>query len=82
MQFELEMNKEDFKALIEKIQACYELSITVFSQHEFDLENLIAVSRFEVTLEDYFARDVEAMAEGAYTDSIQEAYEDAGKGKC
>ncbi|WP_255258845.1 hypothetical protein [Bacillus cereus] len=81
MHFEIEMSEGEFKALIEKLQVCYELSITFFSQHESDLEDLIAESRFEVTVEDYFEPDVEAMAEDAYADWLEGAYEDAGEGK-
>ncbi len=81
MHFEVKMNRGEFQALIEKLQSSYELTVEFFSTYVGELEELVAEARFEMTVDDYFEPDVEAMAEDLYLDWLEGSYEDLGEGK-
>ncbi|QSX23921.1 hypothetical protein [Priestia megaterium] len=76
MHFEIEINPGEAKALTEKLQTCYELTVNFFSQYEPRLIDEIEEARFELT--DWQAElyghdpDVEAMNDEAYIDWLME----------
>ncbi|MCY8371954.1 hypothetical protein [Bacillus haynesii] len=68
MHYEIELNKGEFVALVEKLKKCYEYTIRFFSAHISGLSELIEDARFEFySLED---PDVEAMHEEASADHL------------
>ncbi|CDQ20866.1 hypothetical protein [Halobacillus karajensis] len=79
--YEINMEQGEFDDLMNKLQKSYELTVEFFSRHVDELENLIDEARFEMTADDFFEPDVEAMADEAYIDYLEGAYEDLGEGK-
>ncbi|MEW3992282.1 hypothetical protein [Bacillus altitudinis] len=73
MHYEINLSMDEATKVYSELIDCYELSIEYFSQHIPNLVDMVGDARFELHNDDLFDEpDVEAMAEDAYYDSLDE----------
>ncbi|AME08470.1 hypothetical protein CHR37_04895 [Bacillus velezensis] len=76
MHYEINLNEGEFKAMVKRLEICYENTIRFFSQHIEGLSSLVEDARFELFEQDLIDDpDVEAMNDEAYFDYLADLSE-------
>ncbi|OJT57571.1 hypothetical protein [Bacillus licheniformis] len=76
MHYELNLHEGELLTLVSSLSECYEVTVEYFSTHEEHFEDMVADARFEISIDDHPFNDpdVEAMREEAYTDWLEDNY--------